>query len=78
MCQLETAREINGKYEGTDGSIKSIITGNVFDKLHTMPIQSKDTGVERLLRNWKRHRAREHTKQRVKVAEVAEATELSE
>jgi hypothetical protein len=71
------AREINGKYEGTDGSLIHN-RGNVFDKLHMTPIQSKDAGAERLLRNWKRHRAIEHTKQRVKVAEVTEATELGE
>jgi hypothetical protein len=51
--------------------------GNVSTSF-TRPIQSRDVGVERLLRNWKRHRAIEHTKQRVKFAEVAEATELGE
>jgi hypothetical protein len=53
--------------------------GNVFDKIHTMPIQSKDAGERILLRIWKRYRAIEHTQQRVKIAdftEVAEATEL--
>jgi hypothetical protein len=52
--------------------------GNISYKLHMKLIQSKDAREERLLRNWERHRAIEHTKQRVKVAEVAEATELRE
>jgi hypothetical protein len=42
---------------------------NVPDKLHMMPIQRRDAGEKRLLRNWKRNRERENTKQRVKVAE---------
>jgi hypothetical protein len=52
--------------------------GNSLDKIHTIPIQSRDARTKRLLQNWKGHRAIEHTQQRVKFVEVAEATKLGE